>query len=150
MSMTGASEGDLLKLYFQNTSWTNVGNAGGLLQSTVAGSIYNSLHTSTGVGTGGSQVTNEAGWTGYIREGVARSSGGWTVTGTNPATAENAAAVTYPACTGAPETDTSFAAGHASSGAGEASWFGNLTSSLAVSSGITPSFAINALQYQIT
>ena len=68
----------ILKLIFQNLAVANIGNAGGLQPSTVAGSLYVSLHTAD-PGAGGSQTTNEAAYTSYSRVGVARSSAGWTV-----------------------------------------------------------------------
>jgi hypothetical protein len=63
----------------------------------------------------------------------------------DPTTAENVAAITFPACTGGSETETWFSVGVAVSGATVALFQGPLTSSLAVSSGITSSFAIDAL-----
>jgi hypothetical protein len=139
------AESDLLKLLFQNTAWANVGNAGGLQPSGAAGSFFISLHTAalTGAST---QTSSEAAYTSYARVAVARSSGGWTVTGSAPTTSENAAAVTFPAATGGSETEQAAAIGRDTSGAGEIIYWGALTSNLAVSNGITPSFAINALQ----
>lgn len=138
------AESDLLKLLFQNVSWANVGNAGGLLQSTVAGSFAIALSTGTLSG-GSSQNTTEAAYTSYARATIARSSAGWTITGSAPTTSENAAACTFPACTGGSETETYANIGRDSSGAGEVMYWGALSAGLAVSSGITPSFAINAL-----
>lgn len=103
--------------------------------------IYVSLHTAN-PGAGGSQNTSEAGYTSYARVAVARTSGGWSI---SSETMSNAAAVTFPACTGGSETETYVGIGTASSGAGTLLWFGALTSSLAVSSGITPSFGIGQL-----
>ena len=117
--------------------------------SASAGSFFVALHTST-PGQTGNQNTNEAGYSGYARVAVARSVGGWTITGNNPITAENAAAVTFPACIGGSETETFFSFGQATSGAGVIYGFGALTASLAVSNGITPSFAINAAQCTFT
>jgi hypothetical protein len=141
-----ASETNLLKLFFQNVAWANVGNAGGLQPSTVAGSIFVALHTAT-PGAGGTQSTNEATYGNYARVGVARSSGGWTVTGSSPATAENAAAVTFAqsSATNTPETESFFSTGLLTSGAGDLAWFGGLNANLIVNNLITPSFAINAL-----
>lgn len=144
-AMGNTAESDLLKLLFQNTAWANVGNAGGLQPSSAAGSFFIGLSTGTLSGSS-TQSTTEAAYTSYARVAVARSSGGWTITGSAPTTAENAAAVTFPACTGGSETETYATIGRDSSGAGEVIFWGALSSSLAVSSGITPSFAINALQ----
>ena len=138
-------ESDVLKLLFQNTTWANVGDATGLRGSTTAGSFFIGLSTGTLSGSS-TQTTTEAAYTSYARVAVARSSGGWTVTGSAPTTAENAGAVTFPACTGGSETETYAQIGRDSSAAGETLYWGALSSSLAVSNGITPSFAINALQ----
>lgn len=144
LQLSNAAESDFLLLFFQNTAWANVGSAGGLQPSSSAGSIFVALSTGTLTATS-TQSTTESAYTSYARQGVARNSGGWTKTGSSPTTAENAAAVTFPAATGGTETETNFSTGQEVSGAGEVYWYGALTASLAVSSGITPSFAINAL-----
>ena len=58
--------------------------------------------------------------------------------------------MTFPACSGGSETETYFSFGSLTSGAGVIYGYGALSSSLAVSNGITPSFAINALQCTFT
>jgi len=138
------AESDLLTLLFQNTNWANLGDATGLRGSTTAGSFFIGLSTGTLSGTS-TQTTTEAAYTSYARVTVARSSGGWTISSSAPTLSKNAAAVTFPACTGSSETETYAVIGRDSSGAGEVIFWGALSSSLAVSSGITPSFAINAL-----
>lgn len=131
----------LLDLLLQNTALANIGDAGGLQPSATAGSLYIALHTAT-PGAGGNQSTNEAAYTGYARVAVARTSGGWTVSGD---AYSNAAVIAFPACTGGSETETYFSIGTSSTGAGEILLFGALTSSLAVSNGITPNFGIGQL-----
>jgi hypothetical protein len=148
-ALNNTAETAFIVLYFQNTAAANIGNAGGLQPSTVAGSFFISLHTAN-PGNTGSQTTSEAAYTSYARVAIARSSGGWTSTGNQPAIAENAAACTFPAATGGTETETYFGIGTATSGAGSLIISAALTSSLAVSNGITPSFAINALQFLAT
>lgn len=140
MALSTESTTALILLIFNNTAWANIGDASGLQPSGAAGSFYVSLHTGS-PGIGGDQTTNEAGYTSYARVAVARTSGGFTCSGD---TASNTAAVTFPACTGSSSTVTYFGIGSASSGAGHLLGFGT-TNSLAVSSGITPSFAIGAL-----
>ncbi len=56
--MSNAAATAFLTLFFNNTAWANIGNAGGLLPSSVAGSLYLSLHTSS-PGESGTQATNE-------------------------------------------------------------------------------------------
>lgn len=141
MSMTNAAETAFLNLLFNNVDWANVGDAAGLQNSAAAGSIYVSLHTAD-PGETGDQTTSEATYTGYARVAVARSSAGWTISGN---TADNTAAITFGACTAGSSTVTHFGLGSASTGAGNLYMSGALAASLAVTAGITPSFAIGAL-----
>lgn len=103
--------------------------------------LFVSLHTAD-PGAAGAQNTSEAAYTGYARVSVARTSGGWTITSE---TISNAATITFPACTGGSETETFFGIGTAASGVGILLYSGALTAGLAVSNGITPSFAAGAL-----
>lgn len=141
MSATNAFETDLLELIFTNTNIANVGDSTGLRGSSTAGSFYISLHTAD-PGETGAQNTSEASYTSYARVAVARSGSGWTVSGN---TVSNAAAINFPQATGGSSTVTHFGIGTDSSGAGNLLFSGSLTASLAVSNGITPSFAIGAL-----
>lgn len=144
MSGSNASENSLLLLIFNNTNMANVGDATGLRGSTTAGSLFIALHTAD-PGEAGDQTTSEATYTGYARVAVARSGAGFTVSGTAPTQAANAAAVTFGLCTAGSNTLTYFSVGVATSGASVIIASGVLTASLAVSNGITPSFAIGAL-----
>lgn len=144
MSASNAFENDLLLLIYNNTNIANLGDATGVRGSSTAGSLYIALHTAD-PGEAGNQSTSEATYTGYARVAVARSSSGFTVSGTAPTQVANAAAVTFGACTAGSNTVTHFSVGSASSGTGEILNSGALTASLAVSAGITPSFAIGQL-----
>lgn len=128
---------ELLKLIFQNTPMTLVGDASGILGSAVAGSLYIALHTSD-PGVGGDQTTNEVVYTGYAREGVARSSAGWTV---SAGEVVNADVVDFPQCSGGSAVATHFSIGVAGSGASKVLYRGELSPSIAISSGVTPSLA---------
>ena len=141
MSATNAFENGIALLLFNNTALANVGDVSGLQPSATAGSFYVSLHTADPTETG-NQTSSEAAYTSYARVAVARSGAGWTVTND---TAENAAAITFPAATGGSETETHFGIGSAASGTGNLQLIGTLNSALAVSSGITPEFAAGAL-----
>jgi hypothetical protein len=143
MSKADTWENELLLLVFNNTTDANVGDATGLRGSTTAGSLFVALHTAD-PGEAGNQSTSEATYTGYARVAVARASGagGWTVS-TNSAT--NASTVTFGACTAGSNTITHFSVGKSTSGATNMLYSGALTASLAVSAGITPSFAASAL-----
>lgn len=141
MSATNAFETSLLSLIFTNSNIANIGDATGLRGSTTAGSLYISLHTAD-PGETGNQTTSEATYTGYARVAVARSGAGWTVSGN---TASNAAAVTFGQCTGGSNSITHFGIGTDASGAGNLLITGALSAPLAVSAGITPSFAAGEL-----
>ena len=141
MSLTNAAEGSLLDLLFLNIDWANIGDAGGLQNSATAGSFYISLHSSD-PGEAGDQTTNEVAYTSYARVAVARTSGGWTRTGS---TISNTALVQFPQCTGGTATATHFGIGTSATLAGNLILKGALTSSLAISNGIQPQFAAGEL-----
>jgi len=138
MSLTNATETALLELIFNNTTWANIGDATGIVGSTADGVFYVSLHTGD-PGETGDQTTSECDYTSYARVSVARTSAGWTISGAN---CSNTAAITFPACTGGSNTATYFGIGTDASGAGNLVASGALSASLAISSGITPEFAI--------
>ena len=141
MSLSNTFETALLNHIFNNAAIANVGDATGLPASAAAGSLYVSLHTAD-PGEAGSPTTSEATYTGYARVAVARSAGGWTVSG---ASASNTAAINFPAATAGSNTLTHFGISTSASGAGTLLLSGALTASLAVSAGITPSFAAGQL-----
>ena len=146
MSATDVFENGLLSLIFENANYANVGDATGLRGSTVPDVFYISLSTGTLTDTS-TQATTETTYTGYARVSVARSTAGWTVTA---GVADNDAAITYGLDTVGSATITDFGIGSASSAAGNLFLYGVLTASLAVSPGITPSFAIGALDVTLT
>ena len=145
MSATNAFETALALLIFNNTNAANIGDATGLRGSSVAGVFYISLHTAD-PGEAGSQTTSETAYTNYARVSVARSSAGFTVSGNN---VSNAAAVTFPTGGATGATITHFGIGTDATGAGNLLFKGALNSSLAVSSGIAPSFAIGELDVNL-
>lgn len=144
MSAANSTENSLLLLIFNNTNFANVGDATGLRGSSTAGSLFIALHTAD-PGEAGDQTTSEATYTGYARVAIARSGAGFTVSGTAPTQVANAAAVTFGLDTVGSQTITHFSFGVATSGASVIIASGALTASLAVSPGITPSFAIGQL-----
>jgi hypothetical protein len=142
MSMSNASETNLLNLLFNNVDWPNVGDAAGLQNSATAGSFYVALH-SADPGDAGDQTTNEVAYTGYGRVAVARSGAGFTVAG---AQVSNAATVQFGECTAGTATATHFSVGLLSAGAGDILYSGALSASRSISAGITPLFNAGALQ----
>jgi hypothetical protein len=144
MSASNSFENDLLLLLFNNTNIANIGDATGLRGSTAAGSFYIALHTAD-PGETGLQNTNETTYTGYARVAVARSGAGWTVSGTAPTQAVNAATITFGTSTVGTPTITHFSVGYEASGATKILVSGALTSSQVINIGGTNSFAAGAL-----
>lgn len=142
MSFSNAAENAILLHLFQNLDYANIGDVTGLRSSTAAGVFYVGLHTAD-PGEAGTQTTSEIAYTGYARVSVARTSGGWTVSGN---AVSNTAAVNFPACTAGSGTATHFSIGTNASGAGNLLLSGSLTGSLAISAGITPAFSAAQLQ----
>ena len=122
---------DLLKLFFNATAIANLADNAA---SSPLTDLYLSLHTSS-PGAGGNQTTNECAYTSYARVAVARTSGGWTVSGQS---VTPAATVAFPAATGGSETATHAAVGTASSGTGKLLWYGAISPTIAISNGVTP------------
>jgi hypothetical protein len=140
MSKSNSWENGLCLLVFNNTNFANVGDATGLRGSTVAGSLYLSLHTAD-PGEAGDQTTSEVTYTSYARVAVARSSGGFTISANAVSLAANA---DFPAGTGGSGTATHFGIGTASTGAGVLLYSGTITPNIVTGNGVTP--RINAGQ----
>lgn len=145
MSASNAFENALALLIYNNTGIATIGDATGIVESTADGNLYVALHTAD-PGEAGNQSTNECDYTGYARVAVARTDSGWTVSG-NAAT--NAAAVTFGENTGSSQTATHYSIGAESSGATLMLSSGALTASLAISTGVTPSFAIGQISNSV-
>jgi hypothetical protein len=145
MSKSNSFETQLLQHLFNNTSIANVGDATGLPAAAAPGNLYVRLYTSAVV-VDDATIGTECAYTGYVARGVAvpRTAGGWTVAGNN---ASNTAAVTFGACSAGSETVRYFAIWKDNTTTADAQrlYWGQLTSDLAVSAGITPEFAIGAL-----
>lgn len=122
MSKSNTAETSLLQLLYNNTAFANIGNAGGLLPSSLAGNFYVALHTAD-PGEAGDQTTSEAAYTGYARVAVPRSTAGWTVSGNQVV---NFAAIAFPQCTAGTSTVQFWSVGVASAGASVIIHRGNL------------------------
>ncbi len=141
MSATNAAANAILDLLFTAVTWSDIAEDKVTSPATL---FYVSLHTADPTETG-TQESSEATYTSYARQSVARTTGGWAVTGTDPANVDNVAAVTFPEATGGSETITHFGIGQNTSGAGDLYFFGALDSTLAVSTNVQPEFAIGTL-----
>jgi len=131
MSKSNAFENDLLELIFNGVAIANLADNAA---SSPLTNLYVSLHTAD-PGEAGNQSTNETTYTSYARVAVARTAGGWTVTGNSVSPVAN---IDFPAATGGSGTITHFGVGSASSGAGVLYYSGTVTPSISVTSGVTP------------
>jgi hypothetical protein len=141
MSKSNVWENDLLLLLFNNTNSALHGDATGLRGSSTAGSYYMSLHTAD-PGEAGDQTTSEIAYTSYARVAVARTSGGFTVSGN---AVSLAADVTFPAGSGGSGTATHWGIGCSSSGAGKLLYKGAISPTIVTGSGVTPKLTAGSL-----
>jgi len=137
MSKSDTFENDMMLLLFNNTAITNIGDAGGLRATAVAGSLYWSLHTAD-PGDAGTAVTSETAYTGYIRVAAARASGagGFTVTGNSVSPPANIDFAECTAAAGGPITH--FGIVNTSSGAGKLLYSGTMTPNQTMAVGVIP------------
>lgn len=132
MSKSNAFENSLLLLIFNGTAIADIAEND---TSSPATTLTVALHTAD-PGEAGDMTTNESAYTSYARVTVARTSGGWTVTGNS---VSPAATISFPACTGSTETLTHFSVGSGVSN--DIKYIGTLTPNIAVASGVTPQIA---------
>lgn len=131
MSKSNTFENDILGLTFNATAIADLAEND---TTTPLTSLYLSLHTAP-PGEAGTQSTNECAYTSYAREAVARTSGGFTVSGSSVTLTAN---VDFTAATGGTETATHFAVGTLASGAGIILYSGTITPNISISTGVTP------------
>jgi len=123
-------DNDLLKAIFNADALTGLFvNDTGTPQTTFSVALH------TADPTAGTQSTNEVSYTGYARKNVARTSGGWTVSG---ASVHPAAVITFDACSGGSATATHWSVGYSGGGATKILYCGAISPTIAISSGITP------------
>jgi len=104
--------------------------------------LYVSLHTANPTLTG-TQLTNEANYSGYLRRAITKASG-WTDNGTN---FTNAALIQFPICGVNGATIKYVAIGELDSlGAGQIYYIGQISSDLVVTTNIQPQFSVGNLQ----
>ena len=134
MSKSNVFETAFLTLVVNNTAITLIGDAAGLLPSAAAGSLYMSLHTAD-PGEAGDQTTSEIAYTSYARVAIARTTGGFTVSGNAFSLAANC---TFPAGTGGTGTAAFWGLGTSSTGVGKLLWKGAISPSIVCGNGVTP------------
>ncbi len=131
MSMSNTLETALLNLIFCATAWANMAdNAAGTPQT----NIHTALHTAD-PGEGGTMSTSEAAYTSYARTNVARTSGGFTVSGNS---VSPAATISFPAGSGGSGTVSYFSFGKTGGGSADIWFSGTVTPNIVTGSGITP------------
>lgn len=129
-----AAEAALLALIFNATAWANYAdNAATSPQTNVAVG----LHTAD-PGDSGTMSTSEIAYTSYARASVARTSGGWTVSGTSPTQVAPAATIAFAAGTGGSGSVTNFSTGKTGGGAAAIIAAGTVTPNITTGNGITP------------
>ena len=132
MSKGNATEGDILANIFTDIA----------LPWDAATDIEVHLHTAD-PGEGGTTASNEATYTNYAAVTVTRGVAGWTVSGSAPTQCANDALIQFPQCGVTGNTITYVSVSW--NGSTQILYSGALNSSLAVSNGIQPQFAIGAL-----
>jgi hypothetical protein len=131
MSFSNTFENSILALLFNATAIANIADNAATSPLT---NLYVSLHTAD-PGEAGTQTTSETAYTGYARVAVARTSGGWTITGNSVSPVAN---ITFGECTASPGGALTYAAiGTASSGAGTIIARGAIPS-IAMATGVIP------------
>lgn len=135
MSKSNTFENDLMLLLFNNTAIADIGDAGGLRATAVAGSLYWSLHTAD-PGEAGTAVTSETAYTGYARVAGARSGAAFTVTANSVSPVAN---VDFGECTAsAGGAITHFGIVNTASGAGKLLYSGTMTPNITMAVGVIP------------
>src|SRR4051812_35111581 len=119
---------DYLKLLFQATAVANIADNAA---SSPLTSLFLALHTADP--TGGNQTTNEAAYGAYARQGVVRTSSGFTVSGSSVTLA---AAVSFPAATSGSETELFWSVGTVVSGTGKILYSGPIGTNLGVGTAV--------------
>jgi hypothetical protein len=114
MSLANGVESNFLKLLFTAVNWLSVADN---TASTPATVLYVSLHNAD-PGEAGTQSTNETAYTNYARVSVARTTGGFTISGTDPTQVVNAATISFPQCGATGDTITHWGIGLSASGTG--------------------------------
>ena len=130
MSKGDTFENDILKLIFNATTINDLAENDTTAPATT---LTVALHTAD-PGEAGTQLTSQTAYTGYARQTVARTTGGWTVTANSVSPVAN---IDFPECTAAPGT----AITHFSVGTGVADkllYSGTVTPNITMAVGVIP------------
>jgi hypothetical protein len=134
MPLGSTLEADVLNLLLCAKAIANIADNAAAAPSTAT---WQALHTADP--TSGSQNTSELSVTGYARTSVIRTTAGFTVTGSGPATASPVAAITFPQCTStSTATVTHWTVGTSSAGAGKIIGVGTVSPNINIGQNVTP------------
>lgn len=135
MSISNTTETAILALIFNATAWANYADNAASSPQTNVGLA---LHTAD-PGEAGDASTSEITYTSYTRVNVARTTGGWTVTGGSVSPVAN---IDFPAGTGGGGTATFFSTSKSNAtpptGAQAILWSGTVTPNIVTGNGVTP------------
>lgn len=131
MSISNTTETAILSLIYNATAWGNYADNAATTPQT---NIHCSLHTAD-PGETGDMTTSEVTYTSYARVNVARTSGGWTVTGSS---VSPVATISFPAGTGGSGTASYFSTGKTGGGAVAILFSGTVSPSIVTGNGVTP------------
>lgn len=120
-----------MALVFNATAWGNYAdNAASTPQTTITLSLQ-----TADPGDAGTMSTSEITYTSYARVTVARTSGGWTVTGGSVSPVAN---IDFPAGSGGSGTASFFTTGKSGGGTAAILWSGTITPNVVTGAGVTP------------
>lgn len=125
------TENAILDLIYTAVAWANYADNAGTSPET---NIVVAGHTAD-PGDSGTMATSEIAYTSYARVNVARTTGGWTVTGNS---VSPVAAISFPAGTGGSGTMTHFSTGKSGGGAADILAAGTVTPNIVCGDGVTP------------
>jgi hypothetical protein len=131
MSKSNTFENDFLKLVFQGTAIVNLADNA---SSSPLTNLYVALHTAD-PGEAGDQTTSESAYSGYARVANPRSTSGFTVTN-NVVTLHHD--IEFPSSGGSGTTVTHASIGVAASGASKILFYGELSTPIAIATGVVP------------
>lgn len=147
MPATNQFEDDLLDLIFNNVDSQDIGDSAGLQNSASPGSTELTLHTSALAETDTLQTASEVVYTTYARPTQVRTTAGWTISGTAPTMAANAALIQFGLMTaGGPDTVVDFGMTLNDGSTNYLQIYGALDSSLIINNGVNPQFAAGAIE----
>jgi hypothetical protein len=144
MGMATNAANSLLSLLLRAQNWANVADNAA---SSPLATLYIGLHTGA-LTAGDAQNVNEATFGSYARKGIGRNTTDFAAPSSK--SCSNATLQQFSECTSGTNTITDVSLGVASSGATDVWFYGSLSASRTISSGIRAQFAIGGFVVQIT